>query len=289
MVNNKADSLLLIAFERRLIEQVIEDLSPCCDIDIIDSMDVLEGATINPGAVIYIMDISNSIHLYHIHFIRNKYPNKQFFVITRSVSIPLLQQSIRAGVNDLFILPLSGQDKQVLFDKLQNKTAVDCVCDEIEGNRALSRIQIKKPHPIAPLFDIIEQDYAKGPSLQDLSNTIHLSPSRICHLFKDICGITYSSYLLCRKIEEGERLLTLAVDSVTTISYQLGFANPSHFCRSFKEHFNITPSAYASGTTDANQSVTYLRYQKLRFELLPNLETNAYEKTMPLLSKRSAS
>ena len=263
----KVQSLLLIAFNSELGTCFKEELSPLCKISICNSMDALEHSTINYAAVIYLMDLTSADHLYNIHYIRNKYPDKQFFVISSTVSIPLLHQSLHIGVNDLFIYPLSIQDKHALLCSIKEDTVIDSFADGIANKHEFDYSQIRKTQPISSLLDIVERDYVKGPSLQDLANDIHLSPSRICHLFKDLCGITYSYYLLCRKIEEGERLLTAGQDSITTISYQIGFASPSHFCRTFKEHFNITPTSYINGNREVEHSSTYVKYQRLRYEL----------------------
>ena len=270
MINNKEGSLLVIAFDPLLGAQCTEAFSAFCKVERINSMEELEASAVEPGAVLYLMDLTCSNHIYNINFIRDKYSNRQFFVMTTTVSIPLLHQSLHIGVNDLFIFPLSDQDKDALHYKLENDTSVACIAGQIEKTANFFFPQMTRFEPIESLLDIIERDYAKGPSLQDLSDELHLSPSRICHLFKDVCGITYSCYLLCRKVEEGERLLTAADKSITHISYQIGFANPSHFCRSFKEHFNITPTSYASSNTEIAHSETYLSYQKLRAELFSN-------------------
>lgn len=271
MMKKKEGRLFLIAFDRLLGEQGSEVLSTFCNVDCINSMEALEASVVEPGAVLYLMDLTSSNHIYNINFIRNKYPNIQFFVMTATVSIPLLHQSLHIGVNDLFVFPLSDQDKEALYYKLKNETRVECIAGQMGSCANFFSPQITRFEPIEFLLDIIERDYAKGPSLQNLSDQLHLSPSRICHLFKDVCGITYSCYLLCRKVEEGERLLTVADKSITHIAYQIGFANPSHFCRSFKDHFNVTPTSYANGNRDIVHSVTYLTYQKLRTELFSNL------------------
>jgi AraC-like DNA-binding protein len=263
IVRSKEGSLLLISFDSDLTKPILKNLEEFISIEQINSMSALENSTGNYGAVIYLIDFMSANHLYNIRYIRNKYPDKQFFVISSTLSIPLLQQSLHIGVNDVFLSPLSAQDKKTLLETLQTKTSVEF----IKNKGDLCFTQIRKPHDINGLLEIIERDYIKGPSLQDLANEIHLSPSRICHLFKDSCGIAYSYYLLCRKIEEGERLLTEGKSSITSISYQVGFANPSHFCRTFKEHFNITPTAYLSGNRDVQYSDLYLSYQRLRAEL----------------------
>lgn len=282
VANNKEGCLLLISFNSELTKNVVEELKEFFTIEQITSMSTLENSTINYAAVIYLMDLTTTNHLYNIRYIRNKYPDKQFFVISSTLSIPLLQESLHIGVNDLFLSPLSVQDKNTLLETLQNKTCIEFIKNK--EDLCFSQIR-KKEHNINDLLEIIERDYIKGPSLQDLASEIHLSPSRICHLFKDSCGIAYSYYLLCRKIEEGERLLTEGKSSITSISYQVGFANPSHFCRTFKEHFNITPTAYLSGNRDVQYSDMYLSYQRLRAELFSNTLNEQQENIDGLLGK----
>lgn len=279
MIKNKESCLLLIRFDQGLIQHAMDEqaVKYFFDIDEINSMDDLENSTAHYDVVIYQMDMTSSDHLYNIHYIRSKFPDMPFFVLTATVSIPLLHQALHIGVNDLFIYPLSAQDKHALFCSLKNQACTDFLNEKRENNHEFSCAQINKEHPIGILLDIVERYYVKGPSLQDLADNIHLSPSRLCHLFKELCDMTYSHYLLCRKIEEGERLLTTGQHSITSISYQIGFANPSHFCRTFKEHFNITPTSYINGNREVEHSITYLKYQRLRYELFSSMASEAEE------------
>ncbi|WNC67663.1 AraC family transcriptional regulator [Thalassotalea nanhaiensis] len=285
--NKKADLLLLVSFDQVLTKHCKEELSPFCESDSLNSMDELEQYSNLPSAIIYLMDYTSATHLHNIEYIRNQYSNSLLFVVTTAVSIPLLHQSLHLGVDDLFLFPFSEQDKHSLVCTLKNKTEINCFTESIEKQQQKHCSQVSRENPISSLLNIIERDFAKGPSLQDLSHDIHLSPSRLCHMFKDLCGLTYSHYLLCRKLEESERLLSDSENSVTTIAYQMGFSNPSHFCRSFKEHFNITPNSYSQGNRELKQSSTYVRYQRLRSELIPNM-ANVQQENINLTKGRES-
>lgn len=287
MFNRDGKNLLLIGFDPILSQRCTEQLSPFCNVDCCYSMELLEKSNSNPGAVIYLMDFTCADHLYNINYIRNKYPTKHFFVITATLSIPLLHQSLHIGVDDLFIFPLSNQDQYQLFSTIKNKTSVEFLMMPIENNIALfcSNL-INNNNSLNNVLEILERDFCKSPSLLDLSKEVYLSPSRISHLFKDSCGIAYSSYLLFRKLEEGERLLIIGDISITSVSYRIGFANPSHFCRSFREHFNITPTAYAAGYRGGEQSDAYMQYQRIRSELFPIPAVKSEHQESSLESKR---
>lgn len=289
MVNNMKKRLLLIAFDRDSAQLCIEELTLFCEVECCYVMENIETSHTVPAAVVYLMDCTSIDHLYNIEFIRNKYLNQKFFVITNAVSIPLLQHSLHTGVTDLFIYPLSNRDKHTLFNILKNETDVVLYSDKIVMDLGILGTQTIKNNPIGILLNILERDYTQSPSLKRLSEHIYLSPSRICHLFKDSFGISYSSYLICRKIEEGERLLILNESTVTFISYQIGFSNPSHFCRTFKMHLNITPTSYASGYQDAKHSEIFLKYLRLRIELFSNVTMAVCQNNMTPLGKKNVS
>jgi AraC-like DNA-binding protein len=284
--NSEGKNLLLIGFDPILSQRCIEQLRPFCNVDCCNSMELLEKSNSNPGAVIYLMDFTRADHLYNINYIRNKYPNKHFFVLTATLSIPLLHQSLHIGVDDLFIFPLSSKDQYQLFCTIKNNTSVAFLTVPIENNLEFFCSNLIHNNSLNNVLEILERDFSKSPSLLDLSKEVYLSPSRISHLFKDSCGIAYSYYLLFRKLEEGERLLTIGDISISSVSYQIGFANPSHFCRSFREHFNITPTAYAEGNRGGEQSDAYMQYQRIRSELFPIPAVKSDSQGLSLEAKR---
>ncbi|MEW6999546.1 helix-turn-helix transcriptional regulator [Colwelliaceae bacterium BS250] len=271
LVSEKPRQLLLISFDDTLTTNCYKILTDYCSVLSVSSMHELESFKCeqNVAAVIYAMCTTSSNHLHNIKYIRNKFVAMPFIVLSKTLSIPLLQQSLHIGVNDLFLYPLSSQDLSTMVCDLQTKSKINLNTDKLDLKCARNALALNHDSRIVSLLDSIEEDYSHAPSLHELSLRYHLSPSRLCHMFKDLCGITYSHYLLCRRLEEGERLLSETNSSITTIAYQLGFSSPSHFCRSFKEHFNITPTAYANDNNMVEHSSCYESYERLRTNMLP--------------------
>ena len=84
-------------------------------------------------------------------------------------------------------------------------------------------------------------------------------PPRIARLYADACGVTLPHFCSAVKRGSGHTALTLinnvlimhAKEQLSTtrkpvkeIAFALGFANPSHFNRFFREHTGVTPQAY---------------------------------------------
>lgn len=90
----------------------------------------------------------------------------------------------------------------------------------------------------------LEENYAGEVKLGDVARSAYLSPSRLCHVFKDATGMSLVDYLTRMRIDKACQMLTEDGESITEICYSLGFNNPTHFSRTFRKVTGRTPSAY---------------------------------------------
>ena len=61
--------------------------------------------------------------------------------------------------------------------------------------------------------------------------------------FRKHYGLSVSGWLRSIRVEEAKRRI-LAGDSIKTVAFDLGFKQPSHFSRVFKESHGISPSFF---------------------------------------------
>lgn len=80
-------------------------------------------------------------------------------------------------------------------------------------------------------------------SLEDLMQMTQLSSFQIIRLFKAYTGFTPHHFQLNLRINRARELLQQQL-RLTDITYQLGFADQSHFQRTFKSFVGITPQQY---------------------------------------------
>ncbi len=73
-----------------------------------------------------------------------------------------------------------------------------------------------------------------------LSKIVFLSESRLAHLFKEQVGISIHQYILWKKIEMAVKRM-LEGFSLTDSAYSSGFADSSHFNKTFKKMFGMYP------------------------------------------------
>ncbi len=92
--------------------------------------------------------------------------------------------------------------------------------------------------------EFIEQNYTQNITIEEIANTINISPFYFSRLFKKATGISPYQYLLNIKIQKAKEALLDPSTSIATLAYTLNFSDQSHFNRVFKALTTLTPHEY---------------------------------------------
>jgi YesN/AraC family two-component response regulator len=85
------------------------------------------------------------------------------------------------------------------------------------------------------IVDYLKNHYEETIRLQELAERFFLSPSYMCHLFKQQTGFTLIDYLNLIRIRESQSMLMETGKKITDIAASVGFNNFSHFGKMFKK------------------------------------------------------
>lgn len=85
----------------------------------------------------------------------------------------------------------------------------------------------------------MDANFEKILSLEEVAEKCFLSPTRFLHLFKEKTNLTFRRYQLWNKLIKS--LPFLENNSITETAYYFGFSDSSHYTRTFKETFGVTP------------------------------------------------
>jgi AraC family transcriptional regulator len=119
---------------------------------------------------------------------------------------------------------------------------------------------LREPGRIAPLrpdisardpylrlaLEYIHSCYTEQMTVEELAAIARQSRFHFIRSFKAAVGFTPYQYVLHLRIEDAKRRLRETACTVTDISFQLGFASPSQFYRSFEKTVGTTPERYRS-------------------------------------------
>jgi len=99
---------------------------------------------------------------------------------------------------------------------------------------------------------------------QELAKLCGISPRQLQRHFRFRFHCSPQNWLNLRRLSVAEGLL-LSGDSVKKVALDLGFKQPSHFCRQFKSCKNMTPSQFV----DAQAAKMSLSDNRCRRRIIP--------------------
>lgn len=107
-----------------------------------------------------------------------------------------------------------------------------------------TRRDYKRILQLKQVVEFIGKNYSSPLTLQQLSDSVSMSPKYFCRFFSEMTHQTPMDYLNRQRIEQACYQLSTTDDSITEIAYQNGFNDLSYFIRTFKKYKGITPGKY---------------------------------------------
>jgi len=100
-------------------------------------------------------------------------------------------------------------------------------------------------HRFVRVLDYIEQHLGDAISLEDLARVAGVSRFHFARQFRACTGESPMSYLMRTRVERSKTRLRDSRTRVIDIAAEFGFADQSHFGRTFRRLVGMPPSAYA--------------------------------------------
>lgn len=108
-------------------------------------------------------------------------------------------------------------------------------------NRSARRVADPR---VSQVIQELNRRYREPLTVADLAATVHLSPSRLAHLFREATGEAPIQMLLHLRLRQAARLLEFSTLGVAEIAAEVGFESPFYFSRQFRRQFGVSPAAY---------------------------------------------
>lgn len=165
----------------------------------------------------------------------------RFVIISAYEEFELARQAISLGVVDYLVKPLTLEDVQKVWRRLQEESFAACG-EEGEGDL---KNEYPDAHPlILKALDIIRCSYATKLSQKDLAESLGISAEYFSFLFSRDIGENYAKFLRHYRIEKAKSLLLTDAVPKDQIPYSVGFSDPKYFYRCFKEETGVNMTEY---------------------------------------------
>ena len=93
-------------------------------------------------------------------------------------------------------------------------------------------------------LEFISDNYDCNIHVQDISNYLGISRSRLCSLFQSHLNQSPQNYLILFRMQKAQELLTSTNFEIQDISHQIGYPDSQTFSKAFRRVYNTCPSEY---------------------------------------------
>jgi len=155
----------------------------------------------------------------------------------------LLKASLGQQGDFIYDLPFEGRAREILTKIYHDVPKADECYELIQkllfGNEKPIRAKIDPR--IRAVLSTIHGDYSRNYSIDSLALEVNLSKDRLLHLFKEQIGIPYRKYRAWARLKQVAKL-AFQGNSLTDSAHEAGFADSSHYIKTFHRHFGTQPS-----------------------------------------------
>jgi signal transduction histidine kinase/DNA-binding response OmpR family regulator len=151
------------------------------------------------------------------------------------------------GVNDYITKPFIFD---ILVSRIKNLIAQQKLLQkkfhkQIEVNPAEITITPVDEKFLKSALEIVEKHIDEpGFSVEDFSHEIFMNRVTLYRKILSLTGKTPIEFIRSIRLKRAAQLLEKSGKSIAEIAYEVGFNNPKHFSKFFKEEFDVLPSLY---------------------------------------------
>lgn len=125
--------------------------------------------------------------------------------------------------------------------------------EAIEVLRHLAATSLPVPSPDARVeraIAEIQRRLDRPISLDEIADAVHLSPSRLRHMFTESTGMPFRPFILWSRLQKALQL-AVAGESWTAAAHAANFSDSAHLTRTFRRMFGVAPTALGTARDTA--------------------------------------
>ncbi|OQP56780.1 two-component regulator propeller domain-containing protein [Niastella populi] len=158
-------------------------------------------------------------------------------------------EGLQAGVNDYITKPFTFE---ILASRIRNLLAQQKLLQkrfqkQIEVNPSEITVTSVDEKFLQQALEIVEKQLDNPAfSVEDLSREMHMNRVTLYRKVQSLTGRSPLEFIRSIRMKRAARLLEKSGMTIAEVAYEVGFNNPKHFTKFFKEEFNVTPSQYVA-------------------------------------------
>lgn len=175
------------------------------------------------------------------------------FLTTQQVNVPPMTEELSAQVSPMSdrlvaycwsLAPYFNDPSQVNPGLLRLKV-MELLYNVMDCSKNIFRQMLQLRQPVkADIHRVVEENYTSPISLEELAYLSGRSLSSFKRDFQGIYGEPPAKWIREKRLLKARQMLQSSRMSVADVAYSLGFENPSHFSRIFKQRYGLSPISF---------------------------------------------
>lgn len=170
---------------------------------------------------------------------KNQYSTK-VIIISGYSDFEYAKQAVRYGVSEYLVKPVLKDNFEETLKRILQKYFESAPEETADRNNFLQ----DKKDVVVYVEKYICENCESDLSLETLGTIVHLHPSYLSKIFKEVSGNNISSYVTDIKMQKAAELLKHSDQKIQDIMKRLGYQKSQHFSKLFKEKYGLTPKKY---------------------------------------------
>ncbi len=177
------------------------------------------------------------------------------FLTTQQVNVPPMTEEFGAQVSPMInrlvaycwsLAPYFNDSLQVSPGLLRLKV-MELLYNVIDCSKNIFRQMLQLRQPVkVDVRRVVEENYTSPISIKELAYLSGRSLSSFKRDFQSIYGVSPAKWIREKRLSKARQMLLSSQISVADVAYSLGFENPTHFSRIFKQQYGASPSTYGN-------------------------------------------
>lgn len=182
------------------------------------------------------------------NYIHTNYPDTDIIILTGYSEFNYAREAVRVNAVDYLLKPLQDMELHNTLSKLASKHMSHDIPAVAQTSTAKEEPQTLNDDSgilVQRARTYIQAHFCEPLSLNEVANTLHVSPAYLSSIFKSERGESYSKFILRLRMERAALLLqTYSAGKVNDIALEVGYFSTKHFYSVFKDYFGMTPNEY---------------------------------------------
>lgn len=134
--------------------------------------------------------------------------------------------------------------KMIYYTERLTGLFLKILVDIVRRATTINKYNINTPHRINEIITYIQNHYKEDISNDSLGRLLGYHPNYLNRIMRMYTKKTLHQYLLEYRISKAIDLMYISDEPISEIALKVGFKDPSHFSKLFKQKIGLSPSAY---------------------------------------------